>query len=461
MPEGSGSAEGTGGIVTSNAGEAQGEASGAGLGVGVWAKPCEKPQTTAVQMKDFNERISEIKSRNMVLGKPSPNSNLPVGSWIPQKSEANRGTVVFESGAGTQNGWRRKIVAGQPAEIWSGNLWEDWRTLEERVAAMRNDAGKNSTAFAAGTVDYDGRFEFAFYPREQGPNEQSEEQIEPVGAEEWGTFRPETGDEEFMEWVKRAQELIAAGDIYQVNLARRFSCEPAGDPWAFYQTLREVSPAPFGAFLQQQARTVISSSPECFLQMDEREVITRPIKGTRARIHSRQGDLAHQADLRGSAKEQAELLMITDLLRNDLGKVSAFGSVRVQRLAELESFSQVHHLVSTIRGELKTEVGHVEALHACFPGGSITGAPKKRAMEIIAGIEPFPRGLYTGAIGILRADGTSEFSIAIRTVIVEQGRAHFQVGAGIVADSAAERELAETNEKARGILLAAKAVREK
>jgi anthranilate/para-aminobenzoate synthase component I len=218
--------------------------------------------------------------------------------------------------------------------------------------------------------------------------------------------------------------------------------------------LREASPAPYAAFLHLRDRAVLSSSPECFLEMRGRTICTRPIKGTRPRSSEPEADGRMAAELRASAKETAELVMITDLERNDLGQVCDFGSVRVRELLKLEPFAQVFHLVSTVEGRLRPEVSHPSALGACFPGGSITGAPKKRAMEIIRELEPVERGLYTGAIGWFGSNGESRFSIAIRTLIAEKGTLHFHTGAGIVADSEPAAEYDETLHKAAGILKA-------
>jgi anthranilate/para-aminobenzoate synthase component I len=263
--------------------------------------------------------------------------------------------------------------------------------------------------------------------------------------------------------VRRAQAYIAAGDIYQVNLAHRFTARWTGaldQALAFYGRLREVSPAPYAALLCTPRRVIASSSPELFLQMDGRDIITRPIKGTRSRAPGDPAaDTAAARELGASAKERAELIMITDLERNDLGQVCDYGAVHVRELLKLERFAQVHHMVSTVAGRLRADVDHIDALRACFPGGSITGAPKKRAREIIAQIEPAVhggRGLYTGAIGYFGFDGRGAFNIAIRTAILERdGRAHFHAGAGIVADSDPRREWEETLWKAAGILRAA------
>jgi len=260
----------------------------------------------------------------------------------------------------------------------------------------------------------------------------------------------------FCKLVERAKDYIAAGDIYQVNLSHQFSAplpDPF-DPFTLYTKLREQSPAPFATYTTLGEKVIMSSSPEQFLSLSGRMVQTRPIKGTRPRFRDREIDEKSAYDLITSAKEVAELVMITDLERNDLGQVCEYGSVTVTELLKLERYAQVFHLVSTIEGTLRKGVGHLDALLACFPGGSITGAPKKRAREIIAELEPCPRGLYTGAIGCLGFNGESRFNIAIRTLVAEAGELHFHVGAGIVADSVPVKEWEETLHKAAGILQA-------
>ncbi len=270
-------------------------------------------------------------------------------------------------------------------------------------------------------------------------------------------FAPTITRRHFCGMVGRAQDYIGAGDIYQVNLSHQFVAEWNGDPMDFYAALRHYSPAPYSAYLDLGGRVVASSSPESFLRMSGSHIATRPIKGTRPRRADPNADEKSAYDLITSPKEIAELVMITDLERNDLGQVCDYGSVCVKELLKLERYEQVFHLVSTVEGRLREDVDHVTALRSCFPGGSITGAPKKRAKEIIAELEPIPRGLYTGAIGYFGFNDESQFNIAIRTVVMEGGRAHFHVGAGIVADSIPEKEYEETLHKAAGILMAAEA----
>jgi len=260
--------------------------------------------------------------------------------------------------------------------------------------------------------------------------------------------------DEFISKVQRAQNYIHAGDIYQVNLSQRLSvnCEMSG--WEFFQKLNSISPAPFSAFFDCGDFQIASSSPEQFLRMSGSQIVTRPIKGTRPRSNDVTQDAQLAYELQTSAKELAELVMITDLLRNDLGKVCEFGSVQVPELAKLEKFAQVQHLVSTIEGRLRRDVTHFAALASCFPGGSITGAPKFRAMEIIDELEPISRGPYCGCHGYLGFNRESQLSITIRTAICAQEKIYFNVGAGIVADSNPEMEFEETLAKARGFFAA-------
>ncbi len=259
---------------------------------------------------------------------------------------------------------------------------------------------------------------------------------------------------DFIYKVQRAQKYIHAGDIYQVNLSQRLTapCEFSG--WELFQKLSAVSPAPFSAFLDCDDFQIVSSSPEQFLRLSGSQIVTRPIKGTRPRDADPTRDSQLAYELQTSAKELAELVMITDLLRNDLGKVCEFGSVQVPELAKLEKFTQVQHLISTVEGRLRKNVTHFAALASCFPGGSITGAPKFRAMEIIDELEPISRGHYCGCHGYLGFNRESQLSITIRTAVCKEGLAHFNVGAGIVADSNPEAEYEETLTKARGFLAA-------
>jgi para-aminobenzoate synthetase component 1 len=247
------------------------------------------------------------------------------------------------------------------------------------------------------------------------------------------------------------REWIASGDIYQANLSQRFSCDlEKGRATDIYRMLRRENPAPYSAYLDCGRRKILSSSPELFLAVDaERGVTTRPIKGTRPRSADPREDRLLAEALLSNEKERAELLMIVDMERNDLGRVCETGSIRADTRFFLESFASVHHMVGEVWGRLRPEAGVADLFTAAFPGGSITGAPKQRAMEIIDELEISPRGAYCGTIGFLSAGGVSRWNIAIRTMEVTGSRVEFGVGAGIVWDSDPENEYEETLHKAR------------
>ncbi len=263
-----------------------------------------------------------------------------------------------------------------------------------------------------------------------------------------------TSRDEFLAMVRQAQDYIRLGHIYQVNLSQRLEAEWAASGWEFYSRLSAVSPAPFGGYFDAGDFQIISSSPECFVRLSGGHIRTRPIKGTRPRSVDPLRDAQLAYELQTSAKETAELIMITDLLRNDLGRVCEFGSVQAPELMRLERYPHVQHLVSTVEGRLRGDITHLAALARCFPGGSITGAPKIRAMEIIDELEPLTRGPYTGCFGYVGFNRESQLSILIRTAICRSSRLYFQVGAGIVDDSVPEAEYEETLAKAGGFLAA-------
>ncbi len=262
---------------------------------------------------------------------------------------------------------------------------------------------------------------------------------------------------DYLARVERALGYIAAGDIYQVNLSHRIEVPFEDDPIGLFAALARHNPAPFAAYLDASPLRIVSASPERFLSVDGRRVVSGPIKGTRPRGRDAAEDARLAAELRGSAKDRAENVMIADLVRNDLGRVCAAGSVVVEKLCALETFATVHHLVSTVAGDLRRDRDRVDALRALFPGGSMTGAPKVRAMQIIDELEAEERGVYSGSIGYLSLDGRIDFNIVIRTLVLVAGRAHLRVGGGIVADSDPEAEYRETLDKAKALLEALRA----
>jgi para-aminobenzoate synthetase component 1 len=267
-----------------------------------------------------------------------------------------------------------------------------------------------------------------------------------------GAVIPHMGPDDYARAFTRIQHYIREGDCYQVNLAQRFSAYCQGSPWAAYQRLRQVNPAPFSAYLNFPQVQVLSSSPERFLKLAGAAVETKPIKGTRPRSCDPAEDRAQCEALGASGKDRAENLMIVDLLRNDLGKNCKPGSVRVPRLFAIETYATVHHLVSTVCAELAESQHALDLLRGCFPGGSITGAPKIRAMEIIEELEPCRRGAYCGSIGYVGFDGNMDSNIAIRTLVHADSRIHFWAGGGIVADSDPHQEYQECFDKAAALL---------
>ncbi|HEY2037332.1 MAG TPA: aminodeoxychorismate synthase component I [Steroidobacteraceae bacterium] len=260
----------------------------------------------------------------------------------------------------------------------------------------------------------------------------------------------------YLERVRRGKEYIRAGDIYQTNLSRRWRVELRDEPdvGRLYERLRAVNPAPFAALAQWRGGAVLSSSPERLVRVADRHIETRPIAGTRPRSRLPGEDALEMAALVAHPKERAEHIMLIDLERNDLGRVCEPGTVRVEELMSIESYAHVHHIVSNVTGMLRPDVTLVEALRAVFPGGTITGCPKFRCMQIIAELEGEGRGAYTGSLGLLGRDGRMDFNILIRTMTLAGRALEFRAGAGIVADSDPERELEECRAKARGLLAA-------
>ena len=384
------------------------------------------------------------------------------------------------------------LLAAEPDLIIEGGP-NDWPLLEKELTDRSQNNLQNFSAndqrpttncgceagAAIGFFRYDGSFRFGFYEKvyRHLATEKKSEWLTPLPKLEIQPsasrtkinsldFKHSMTRDEFCDIVKQAQHEIALGNIYQICLAHSLQAPCQEDPWPLYLSLRQHSPAPFAAYLQLSPtsrirdgeETILSSSPECFLKIDDKHILTCPIKGTRPRGKTAEEDAKQAALLQASPKENAELVMITDLERNDLGRVCNYGSVITSQLLHLECYPQVFHLVSTIEGQLRKEVSHVEALAACFPGGSISGAPKKKAMEIIQQLEPEPRELFTGAIGYFGFDGKSQFNIALRTLHRRDGIAKFHVGAGITNNSIPEQEWEETLHKATGILTATRAL---
>jgi anthranilate synthase component 1 len=263
------------------------------------------------------------------------------------------------------------------------------------------------------------------------------------------------GKADFERGVKAAKEYIRAGDIIQAVLSRRIELKPAPKLGQFYMSLKRINPSPYMFFLDFLKRSIVGSSPEILVKVSGREVMTRPIAGTRRRGKDGSEDKALERNLLADEKERAEHVMLVDLGRNDIGRVSEFNTVRVNEFMKVEKYSHVQHLVTTVIGKLRHDKDEFDALRATFPAGTVTGAPKVRAMEIIEELEPTRRGIYAGAIGSFSYIGQADLAITIRTLVAERGKGYIQVGAGIVADSIPWKEHYETENKARALLSAA------
>jgi anthranilate synthase component 1 len=278
-------------------------------------------------------------------------------------------------------------------------------------------------------------------------------QIEaPAPAEQ--AVRANQTQEGFEAGVRTLQEQIAAGEIYQAVLSQRFDVPVAADPFTVYRALRHVNPSPYMYFLRMGPLAIVGSSPEMLVRVEDRRVETHPIAGTRPRGSNEEEDRRLAEELKKNEKERAEHVMLVDLGRNDIGRVCEFGSVRVPQYMAVERYSHVMHLVSTVEGRLADGQDRLDALVACFPAGTVSGAPKIRAMQLLAALEPTRRGLYAGAVGYIDFAGNLDFCIAIRTITLRNGTARIQAGAGIVADSLPAAEYQETRDKARALLQA-------
>jgi len=281
-----------------------------------------------------------------------------------------------------------------------------------------------------------------------------EEKFQPIQENRRVLLKSNFTPEEYIKAIDRVREYIAAGDVFQVNLSQRFEADLKIPPYELYKRLRLVNPAPFASYINFQGVTIVSASPERFLKVQGDLVETRPIKGTRPRGRDTVEDERLAQELTHSTKDQAENVMIVDLERNDLGRVCHYGTVKVTELAILETFPTVFHLTSTVVGRLRRGKSNIDLLKATFPGGSITGAPKVRAMEIIDELEPTKRSAYTGSIGYLSFNEDMDINIVIRTFLIKGGKAYFQVGGGIIYDSDSEAEYIETLDKAKALILA-------
>lgn len=378
-------------------------------------------------------------------------------------------TILFDGRGGHESAWPTR-VAIDPAPGVS-----DLAAIDRRSRQRRKNGGPGGTGLAVllsyelfgrraepglprcASFEIDGSIEFAEgqTPRIIGahdPTNRLAHPAKPGSAFSSQPLRTSLPRDRYLWAVVQAQRHIAAGDIYQANLTQRFECDFDGDPWVLYRDLTESTPAPRSAFIDAGTWALASVSPETFVDVDRNNTATTlPIKGTRPRGESEQEDEALKRQLLASAKDRAELTMIVDLERNDLGRIAKTGTVRVAELAALRTYPAVHHLVATVTADLKDGTGFEDLVRAVFPGGSITGAPKLRAIEILEALEPVPRGLYTGSLFFLDDDGSTWSSILIRSVVVHRDVASLGAGGGVVADSDPEGEWMESNAKARAL----------
>jgi anthranilate/para-aminobenzoate synthase component I len=327
------------------------------------------------------------------------------------------------------------------------------KALAERAVRAAGWDQPHPPGAAVGAFDFEGNWHFSFFrelevrPASDLWPEGGPAAVRPAGEDEWVCG---TGRESYAAMVRAAQEEIRGGEIYQVNLARFLHRKvEAIDPWAFFRWLWRIGQAPRSFFYRAGEKTLAGASMELFLGIEGNRIVTQPIKGTRGREANREGDERAALELGTNPKEVAELIMITDLLRNDLGAVCQYGSVQARDLVRRRSYSHVHHLYSTVEGKLRPGLGAVQAVRECLPGGSVTGAPKRRAGEILRRLEAEPRGHYTGAVGYFGYDGTARFSMGIRMAEIEGERVRCGVGSGITAASDPEGEYEETRIKAR------------
>jgi len=339
-----------------------------------------------------------------------------------------------------------RILEGGPEEI--GELDQELKRHSKKNVSWDQP---HPPGAAIGGFDFEGNWHFSFYSkleaRPLGDLWPEGEGIFSVLEEGWDC---RTGPEEYAEMVRQAHEEIRKGEIYQVNLARFMRYESEGlDAWEFFRWLWRTGQAPRSFFYRMGEKALAGASMELFLGIEGDRVITQPIKGTRARGLNREGDERAAFELGTDPKEVAELVMITDLLRNDLGAICQFGSVEVRDLVRSRSFSHVHHLFSTIEGKLRSGLGMVGAVKECLPGGSVTGAPKRRAVEILQSLEVEPRGFYTGAVGYFGYDGTARFAMGIRMAEITGNTVRCGVGSGITIGSDPLGEYEETKAKAR------------
>lgn len=405
-----------------------------------------------LEYKDGVMEITNWEEQTKIEGEPFKIIKDRMAHWVPH-SETVRGLPPFQGGVAGYFGYDiGRALENLPDDAADNPDMPDLALgIYDQVIAF--DHQKNQAWMITHAKTYHDARKKQDYLLGLISNPPKEEAYIPAHIEWESNFE----GPDYIDTVEKVIEYIKAGDIFQANISQRFDAElPVGfNAFAHYRHLRQVNPAPFAAFMNCGSIKISSASPERFLTVKDTRVETRPIKGTRPRSEITSMDQKYQKDLLNSEKDRAENTMIVDLLRNDLSKVCKKASIQVSELCKLETFASVHHLVSTVRGELKKGKTPLDLLKSCFPGGSITGAPKIRAQEIIEELEPSRRGPYCGSMAYIGFDGSMDSSILIRTLVYEQdykgGRVSFQVGGGIVADSSPDEEYQETFHKAEAL----------
>ncbi len=367
------------------------------------------------------------------------------GLLVKYKYEDNREDIPLKSGAIGYISYD----TGRTLEVIPDTSAEDFSVPDMRFVFYKNiiafDLINNKNYL---TSIGDGKELIEIICRIENGKKLAEEYIEEKDTKFISNFTKD----EYKKAITKLKDYITAGDVYIANMTQRFTCECSHDPFQVYKNLRTINKAPFAAYMNFADFKIISSSPERFIQVKDKKAHTRPIKGTRPRSQNPVEDEKNKQELINSEKDKAELLMVVDLERNDFSKVCKKNTVKVTELFALEEYATVFHLVSTVEGELQDEVSAVKCMKECFPGGSITGTPKIRAMEIIEELEGLKRNIYTGAMGYFDFNGNSDFNIAIRTIVQKDNKAYFGVGGGITCESDEEEEYNETLDKAKALM---------
>ncbi|MFA5363925.1 MAG: anthranilate synthase component I [Candidatus Bathyarchaeia archaeon] len=365
-------------------------------------------------------------------------------------------TIIQKTVSNTLGFKEQRLVGGAVGYI-SYDAVRYWEKLPETTVDDQKFPDVEMGVFDDGIVfDHKNMQAFYYYVKENRLEEiqkllQSQDEPETL---EHKQVNVNISQERFEDAVEKAKEYIKAGDVFQVVLSKRFDFQINGNLIGFYRNLRKINPSPYMYFLKSGEHQIVGSSPEMLVRVENRTVETFPIAGTRPHVKDPQENKRLTDELLTDPKERAEHVMLVDLGRNDIGKVSKFGTVHLPEFMQAHQYSHVQHLVSRVVGELKDECNAYDALRAVFPAGTVSGAPKVRAMEIIEELEPTRRGPYAGAVGYFSYNGNSDFAIAIRTLVANKNKAHIQVGAGIVADSDPEKEWNETEHKARALIKA-------